>query len=63
MIETATGYCNDTMLNNMNYSGYLWSSSLNSSNSNNSHYLYFDCYGDLNMNNNNRYYGQSIRGV
>lgn len=43
--------------------GKLWSSSLNDSNDDNARNLNFNYDGNVNENSNNRYYGQSVRGV
>ena len=43
--------------------GKLWSSSLNDGNDDNARNLNFNYDGNINENGNNRYYGQSVRGV
>lgn len=43
--------------------GKLWSSSLNDGNDDNARNLNFNYDGNVNENGNNRYYGQSVRGV
>ena len=58
----AAGYRNDTNLNNAGSNGYYWSSSLNENNTDNAWNVNFNS-GDANSNNNNRYYGQSVRPV
>lgn len=63
MIVTAAGNCNETILNEIGNNGYLWSSSLNENNSMNGRNLNFNYDGNLNDSNNNRYYGQSVRGI
>lgn len=58
----AAGYRNDSSLNNAGSNGNYWSSSLNTSNSNNAYELNFNS-SNVDWNNNNRYYGQSVRAV
>ncbi len=59
----AAGYRNNSSLNNAGSNGNYWSSELNSNNSNNAWKLNFNS-GNVNTNNNNnRYYGQSVRPV
>ena len=58
----AAGNRNDTNLNNQGTNGNYWSSSLNESNARNARNLNFNS-GNSNMNNNNRYYGRSVRAV
>lgn len=58
----AAGY-RDTSLNNAGSNGNYWSRSLNSGNSNNAYVLDFNSSSVLPSNNNNRYYGQSVRPV
>jgi retron-type reverse transcriptase len=58
----AAGYRNDGSLNNAGSNGNYWSSSLNTDNPNNAWNLNFNS-DNCNMNNNNRYYGQSVRAV
>ncbi len=60
--EPATGYRNGTDVNNRGNNGNYWSSSLNSNNSNNAYNLNFND-NNYDWNNNNRYYGQSVRPV
>lgn len=50
-------------MNNVGSNGYVWSSSLNTSNPNNAHNLNFNSNNLVTWGNNNRYYGQSVRGV
>ena len=58
----AAGYCGDGSVYNVGYGGYVWSSSLDTSNPGNAWYLYF--YSDnCSMYNDNRSYGWSVRGV
>lgn len=63
VVNRAAGNCNESLLNNIGINGKLWSSSLNENNSTNGRNLNFNYDGNLNDNNNNRYYGQSVRGV
>ena len=58
----AAGNANNGSMNNVGNNGYVWSSSLNSSNVKNGRYLNFNS-NNVNVNNNNRYYGQSVRSV
>ncbi|MBR5469544.1 MAG: hypothetical protein IKU78_03665 [Paludibacteraceae bacterium] len=58
----AAGYRNNSDLNNAGSNGNYWSSSLNTNNSDNAYNLNFNS-DNVNWNNNNRYYGQSVRGV
>ena len=58
----AAGNCNGSSLNNFGSNGNYWSSSQNTDNSNNGFNLYFNS-DNFNRNNNNRYYGFSVRGV
>ena len=60
-IPTA-GVCGDGSVYNVNYYGYVWSSSLGTSYSPNAWYLYFNS-GSCYMSYNNRYGGLSVRGV
>ena len=59
----AAGNCYGGSVNIVGSSGYVWSSSLDTSNPNNAWDLYFNS-GYCNMSNgSNRYLGQSVRGV
>ena len=58
----AAGNRNGTSLNNAGSNGNYWSSTLNSGNSNNAYELNFNS-DNHNVNNSNRYYGQSVRPV
>lgn len=58
----AAGYRNGTSLNNAGSNGNYWSGTLNSGNSNNAYELNFNS-DNHNVNNNNRYNGQSVRPV
>ena len=60
--EPAAGYRNGTDVNNRGNNGNYWSGSLNSNNSNNAYNLNFND-NNYDWNNNNRYYGQSVRPV
>ena len=58
----AAGYCDNSLVEYVGRSGYVWSSSLDTSNPNNAWNLYFNsgyCYMDYR----NRYIGWSVRGV
>lgn len=58
----AAGIRYGTNLRLQGTNGRYWSSSLNESDARNARYLYFNS-GNSNMNNNNRYNGQSVRAV
>ncbi len=58
----AAGYRNNDDLNNAGSNGNYWSSSLNTDNPNNAWNVNFNS-DNVNRNNNNRYYGQSVRPV
>gem|GEM_PF-3965593 len=59
----AAGYRNESNLNDAGSNGNYWSSSLYTDNPNNAYDLYFND-GNVNaQNNDNRYYGQSVRAV
>ena len=58
----AAGYCYDGSVIAVGYSGSVWSSSLYTSDASYAWYLSFDS-GDCDMDGNDRYYGQSVRGV
>lgn len=58
----AAGNRNDSDLNNAGSNGNYWSASLNSGNPNNARNLNFNS-GNQNTNNNNRYYGHTVRPV
>ena len=58
----AAGYCNNGSVYYVGGSGYVWSSSLDTSNPNLAWRLDFDS-GNCNMYGSNRYDGQSVRGV
>ena len=58
----AAGYRNGADLKNAGTNGNYWSSSVNESNPNNAYNFNFNS-GDHDWNNNNRYYGQSVRAV
>lgn len=61
-VNSETGYQNGTSVNNAGNNFNVWSSSLNEDNSNNAWKLNSNS-GNVNENWNNRYYGQSVRGV
>ena len=58
----AAGCCGDGSVYNVNYYGYVWSSSLGTSYPANVWYLYFNS-GSCYMNNRNHYIGWPVRGV
>ena len=58
----AAGYCYDGSVSHVGSTGYVWSSSLNTSSPDYAWYLYFYS-GNCSMSSYNRYYGQSVRGV
>ena len=58
----ASGYCNDGSVYNVGYGGYVWSSSLRTSNPYDAWYLYFYS-SNCSMTNSNRCNGRSVRGV
>ena len=58
----AEGCCSYGSVYNVNYYGYVWSSSLGTSYSTNAWYLYFNS-GSCYMSYNNRCDGQTVRGV
>ena len=58
----ASGYCNDGSVYNVGYGGYVWSSSLRTSNPYDAWYLYFYS-SNCSMSNSNRCNGRSVRGV
>ena len=58
----AAGYRNNANLNNAGTNGYYWSSSLNTDNPNNAWNVNFNDT-NVNRNNDNRNYGQSVRPV
>ena len=58
----AAGYRYDSSLNNAGSNGNYWSSSLNTNNPNNAYNLNFNS-DNVDWNNNNRYYGFSVRPV
>ena len=58
----AAGYCNDGSVYNIGYGGYVWSSSLRTSNPYDAWYLYFYS-SNCSMSNSNRCNGRSVRGV
>ena len=58
----AAGCCSNGSVYNVNYYGYVWSSSLGTSYSTNAWYLYFNS-GSCYMSYNNRCDGQTVRGV
>ena len=58
----AAGGCNDGSVSNVGYNGYVWSSSLYTSDPYGAWYLYFDS-GYCSMNHDGRCRGQSVRGV
>ena len=58
----AAGYYSDGSVNNVDYRGYVWSSSLSASNPNSAWYLSFYSENCI-MNDSGRCYGQSVRGV
>ena len=58
----AAGYCGDGSVENVDYRGYVWSSSLNTSNPINAWHLDFLSV-NCSMGNLSRYYGRSVRGV
>ena len=57
------GNANNGSVNNTGNEGFVWSSSLNSSNVNNAFNLNVNDKPDAVLNNNNRYIGRSVRGV
>lgn len=59
----AAGLCYDSSLDDMGSYGYLWTSSLNSSDSSYAHYLYFNYNSGLITGGIRRRYGLSVRGV
>ncbi len=58
----ASGYRNGDNLNNHGSNGNYWSSTLNTNDISNAYNLNFNS-GNHNVNNNNRYYGHSVRPV
>lgn len=58
----AAGYCSDGSVDNVGYGGYVWSSSLDTSNPDNAWHLYFYS-GYCGMYDSRRCYGWSVRGV
>ena len=58
----AAGYCYDGSAYNVGYGGYVWSSSLRTSNPYDAWYLYFYS-SNCSMSNSNRCNGRSVRGV
>ena len=58
----AAGYCNNGSVNRVGYGGYVWSSSLRTSNPYDAWYLYFYS-SNCSMSNSNRCNGRSVRGV
>ena len=58
----AAGVCGDGSVYNVNYYGYVWSSSLGTSYTANAWYLYFNS-GSCYMSYSNRCDGQTVRGV
>ena len=58
----AAGYCGEGSVYNVGSNGFVWSSSLYTSDPNYAWYLYFDS-GNCYMNNSYRYLGWSVRGV
>ena len=57
------GNANKGEVNDVGNNGNVWSSSLNSSNVNNAFNLNVNDKPNADLNNNNRYYGFSVRGV
>ena len=58
----AAGNCKDGSVNDVGDNGNLWGSALNTENVNNAWYFNFNS-NEAGVNNNNRYFGQSVRGV
>jgi hypothetical protein len=58
----AAGYMNEGTLNNAGSNGNYWSSSLNIDNPNNAYNVNFNS-DNVDWNNNNRYYGLTVRPV
>lgn len=61
--KVAAGNYNSGLFNNAGSNGYVWSSSLNPSNTNNAYNMNFNSSNVNPQNNNNRYNGFSVRGV
>ena len=59
----AAGYYDEDMIDGISMVGYLWSSSLNTSNSQEARLMFFYHVGGLQVYNVDRYVGLSIRGV
>lgn len=59
----AAGYYDEAMVDGISMVGYLWSSSLNTSNSQEARLMFFYHVGGLEVYNTDRYLGLSIRGV